>query len=97
MMIYKELSLYDFIEEFKRMNRDYFSYEGYGVLYEVLPEFGGYEGFKMDVLAIVSDFTEASEDEILKAYSGTLVTIEELEDYTTAFKLNNGNYLFIEF
>lgn len=63
--MYKELSLNEFIDEFKDYNRNYYSYEGYKTLYDFYNEL---EGFELDVVAICCDVTEYGEEDLIENY-----------------------------
>ena len=74
----KELSLNDFVREFKDYNReDNFSYEGLEQLYNYYSEF---ENFKIDVIAICCDWCEYDDDELLNQYGDELEFKEFKED-----------------
>lgn len=98
----KEISLNEFIEEFKEMGRDYYSHNGYEELFNYYDEF---EDFDLDVIAICCDVNEYDMDELIENY-GYLLEQDELddEDYlnelvkyverrTSLRRLNNGSYL----
>ena len=61
----KELTLNEFIQEFKDYNRDNFSYDGYEGLFNYYNEF---ENFKLDVIAICCDVSEYERDEFINDY-----------------------------
>ena len=64
------ISLYDFMDAFQQMDRDYYSYEGYQAL------FGWYEeldpDMELDVVAICCDWTEYTPEELENDYSHIL-------------------------
>lgn len=92
-MVMKRLSSWDFRDEFKRFDRDYFSIDGYNALYDIIN--GIYpEGYVLDVIGIVSTYREATETDIMNDYSHTLDSIDELEYMTFVIELENGNYLY---
>lgn len=66
-MIYKNISLSDFRNEFKECERDYFSHEGYQVLFNYYETIG--EDFELDVIAICCEWTEYPENEFILNYS----------------------------
>ena len=72
----KDINLNEFIDEFKRMDRDYFSYEGYEMLFNYYDEI---EDFELDVIAICSDITEYTAEELIKDY-GYLYPINEYKE-----------------
>lgn len=73
---------------FKECGReDYFSYEGFDALYDYLDEYSDEVGedFKVDVIALCSDFTEYSGweelyDNYSYSYNNESKTFEELEE-----------------
>ena len=80
----KEINVYEFAQEFKEMNRDYYSWEGYEALFEYYEEF---PDFNLDVIAICCDVTEYDGDEI-KENCNHLIDFEEFKEenkelYTT--------------
>ena len=90
----KNVTLEMFKKGFIDYNRDYFSYEGYGVLYNYLIELEISCDFEIDfdVIAIISDFVEyESIEDCLNDYD--LYTIEDLQDETTVLLLKNGGVI----
>lgn len=75
----QEINASQFMNEFKAMDRDYYSWEGYQALYDYYDEF---EEFNLDVIAICCDVSEYTEEELLKDYEYILTE----EDY------KNDNY-----
>ena len=65
----KEINSYEFAQEFKEMNRDYYSWEGYEALYEYYDE---YPDFNFDVIAICCDVSEYDEEELKENYKHLL-------------------------
>ncbi len=110
--MYKEIDLNDFIREFKEYDRDKYSREAYEALFEYYDEFdeeldviyiactwSEYSeddlicdyGHMYSVDDYINDFEEYDKiDHIEKL-------IEELENNTTVWKLENGNILLIDF
>ena len=98
----KEISQNQFMDEFKSMNRDNYSYEGYQALYDYYDEF---EDFDLDVIAICCDVTEYDEDEVISSYDYLVdkeeefkeeflnEIVKELENKTHIIKLNNSSFL----
>lgn len=66
-------------EEFRRMNRDYYSYEGYEALINVFEECDDGQPTELDVIAICCDFTEDEAANIIEEYENCFN--EYLEDY----------------
>ena len=85
----KEINVYEFAQEFKEMNRDYFSYEGYEALFEYYDDF---EDFNLDVIAICCDVSEYGEEELKENYKHLLsfdgFKEENKDIYTTEEELN---------
>ena len=83
-----------FKDGFRNHNRDYFSCEGYEVLYDYLTELESSCDFEIefDVIAIICDFVEyESIEECLNDYD--MNTIEDLEDETTVLLLENDGII----
>lgn len=93
-MIVKRIGLNEFIEAFKEIDRDYFSYEGYEALYEYLEELSDDIGqpLELDPVAIACDFSEyESLEEIAEEYGrDDIKTLEDLGYYTTVIEFNGG-------
>lgn len=95
-------------EEFKSMNRDYFTLEGYQYLIDLFEEVYT-KPKELDVIGICCDFNEYTEEElkqdyphIFEEYAEELkeesMSIEEVfTEYTVIQKLSNGNYIFTAF
>lgn len=80
MLVKKIYDASDMMEEFKAMNRDYFSYEGYEALLNLFNEFE--EPEELDVIGICCDFTESTPAEIAQDYGYTFegMTWEEASE-----------------
>jgi hypothetical protein len=104
------MSLYDFKQAFCDYDRDYFSDEGYDVLFnmflEIAPE------ADLDVIAVCCDYTEYETDSALLDDYGYLIDYDEdhddiddamydlkneLEADTYFVALDNGHYLLQSF
>lgn len=97
-MIYKRYDLARFKGEFVWFNRDVFSPEAYELLFDFLEEQGSINdnlGYELDVIEIVTTFSEAPLSDVLNDYG--LDSFEELEDNTLCWLLENGNVLFMDF
>ncbi len=70
MLVKKIYDAYDLEEEFKRMNRNPFTHEGYQALIELFNEFD--EPQELDVIAICCEFTEATPADIMHDYGYTI-------------------------
>lgn len=76
-MIYREVTLSDFRDEFKRAGREtQFSYEGLAALYEHLNKV--YDLYRLDVIALCCEYSEMELDEALEDYNRK--DISDLED-----------------
>jgi hypothetical protein len=90
----KNVTLEMFKKGFIDYNRDYFSYEGYEILYDYLIELEISCDFEIefDVIAIICDFVEyESIQDCLNDYD--MNTIEDLEEETTVLLLKNGGII----
>ncbi len=81
-----KLNADDLMLLFRKMDRDYYSYEAYKALLEILPE-----DWEVDVIAICCDYTEYSLEELKQQYG----TLEELEEKTIVYHLSE-TYLVLE-
>lgn len=66
-MLYQTVNFTGFIDAFKKVDRDIFSYAGYQALFDYLDEQD--EPIEFDVIDLVCLYDELSYDEIIKAYS----------------------------
>lgn len=87
----KELNKYEFAQEFKNMDRDYYSQEGYDALFDYYDEL---ENFDLDVIAICVEVSEYDEEEIKNTYSHILewesFEIENKDLYDDINELQNA-------
>jgi len=113
MAIVNTLNLYEFVDAFRDMGRDYFSWEGYEILFDYYNDLSEAAGqpFEMDVIAICCDWTEYDDfKSIYQDYDLGLTQeededdedfedrcFEELQNHTTAYKLDNGHFLVMPF
>lgn len=86
----------DLRREFEAYNRgDNFSYCACDALVEYFNEFD--ENIELSVIGICCDFSEYTEDELVREYDGYGKTAEEIAeaiaDETWIVTLENGNYL----
>ena len=99
MAIIKRIDFYEFIEEFKAYNRDnQFTRSGLSVLYDYIEELSEESGedYNLDIIELCTSFTEYDNlEEVLKDYD--LKSLEELEENTTAFTLDNQGVLIQNF
>ena len=99
--MYRTINEYEFEQAFKKMDRDYYSYDGYRALYEFLDEICSSDdkGFELDVIAICGEFTEYEDlKEFQQSYYDDVAgdkykSIEEIEEETMVIKLDNGGFI----
>jgi len=72
------VNLYDFMDAFRKMDRDYYSYEGYQALFDWYEELD--PDFELDVIAICCDWTEYTPEELENNYNNILNFDEWKED-----------------
>ena len=104
-MLVKKISFYDFLEEFKKYDREkQFSYEGKKALFNYLNELGKDIGepIELDVIALCCDFTEYSNlKEFCNNYGYTIGDdIEDIEDihyYTVVIPIDNESFIIQDF
>jgi len=92
-MLYKEVSLREFKQAFKDMNRDQFSNKGYEVVYNDL--MSSFFDIELDVIAILSDYEEGNLEEVFEYYD--LESLEELEENTRVIATFDDKVVFIPF
>jgi len=82
-MIYKDLTVSEFIQEFNDIRPDQFSYRALTALYDYLEERNDEQGtsFHLDVIAICCDFSEYGDIEDVQSNYKEL-EIEDLEELT---------------
>lgn len=59
-----EISFEQFVDAFKKCNRDNFTYDGYRVLFDELDD----DEYCLDVIAVCCDYSEYTEDELVNDY-----------------------------
>ena len=103
-MLVKEVTFYDFLEEFKNYGReDQFSYEGKKALYDYLSDLSEDMGetIELDIIGICCDFTEyGSLEEFINDYSYTIddiSSIEDIEYYTTVITIDSQSFIIQDF
>lgn len=65
--MYQSITFNQFIDTFKTMNRDYYSYQGYRIIYDELETL--FEGdYELDVIEICGTYSEYTEDELKNDY-----------------------------
>lgn len=95
--MYSTISKSEFRDAFKDYNRDNFSYEGLGVLYDYLEDLyvDGGEDYELDVVALCSEFTESTIVEALKAYGYS--SLDDLENNTLVIPVDENTIIFQSF
>ena len=112
MALVKTFSAYELQEEFRKMDRDYFSIPGYQAILDLFEETDCDTNTELDVIAICCDFTEESPEYIYDNYDniddiadckdedGEIDTdklMDALNYRTWAILLDNGNILYQNF
>lgn len=112
MLVKTILSATDLEREFKEMDRDYYSIEGYQALINLFEETDCGQPTELDVIAICGDFNEESYEDIIDEYDNieeiaecrdedgdidTEKLMDALNYHTWAQDLGNGNILYQAF
>ncbi len=88
---------YDFIDAFKRMDREEnFSYEGLSALFDFLEQLEEDTGEEMelDVIAICCDFCEyANLEDFRNDYGDEYQTLEDVENETTVIRIDDTRFI----
>ena len=95
-MLVKKISFYDFLEEFKKYDReDQFSYEGKRALYEYLNDLSKDIGepIELDIISLCCEFTEYDNlKEFCNNYGYTIGDdiddIDDINEYTTVIRID---------
>ena len=102
-MIIKKIDFSDFLEEFKKYNReDVFTYQGKKALFEYLNELSESIGqpIELDIIDICCNFTEYNNlQQFMDDYGYTIEDIEDIEEiqeHTTLIKINEGKGFIIQ-
>lgn len=93
----------NFVDAFHSKDRgEQFSYDALKAIFEYIEDYerDAGEETELDVIAICCEFSEMSEDEFRNSY--TIYDDETIEDYIEYngcwyAKLDNGNYVFLQF
>lgn len=92
--IYEE----DFRNMFKQFSPDHFSYDALSSLYDYLSEWGSEDDYVMDVVELVTTWTEYdSIDDALKAYSNSIESFDDLLDHTIVLYTLSGSVVILNF
>ena len=112
MALVKTFTAYELQNEFKKMDRDYYSHFGYQAILDLFEETDCGNNTELDVIAICCDFTEADPEDIVNDYDNieeiadckdedgdidTDALMDALNYRTWAIELSNGNILYQNF
>ena len=95
----QSVNMYDFEREFKRFERNNFSYDGLKALFGYLEEYeeGTGEEIELDVIALCCDYTEYdSLNEYNRDYDTKYSEIDAIQDDTTLIKIDGGDGFIIQ-
>ena len=81
---------YQLRDRFIDYNRDYYSLDAYGVIFDYYNEFE--ENIELDVIAICGDFNELSFEEFINDYDVEIEEDEEIEEAIINYLDNNGGF-----
>ena len=104
-MLVKRVSFYDFLEEFKKYNReDAFSYQGKKALYDYLNNLSEDIGqqIELDIIGLCCEFTQYdSLEDFNKDYSYSIgediEDIEDISNYTIVIPINGDSFIIQDF
>ena len=112
MALVRTFDKYELQEAFRKMDRDYFSLEGYEAILDLFEEIDCGTNTELDVVGICCDFSEESPEDIYDNYDNiddiaeskdedgdidTEKLMDALNDRTWAVELSNGNILYQNF
>ena len=93
-MLYQEISKTDFIDAFRKIRPDNFSYEGLTALYGYFEELSDDQNIEFDVIAICCDFTEYDNlEEFNRDYGQNFSDVEEIFDLTQVIMIDNEKFI----
>ena len=95
----QSVNMYDFEREFKRFERNNFSYDGLKALFEYLEEYeeGTGEEIELDVIALCCEYMEYdSLNEYNNDYDTKYSEIDAIQDDTTLIKIDGGDGFIIQ-
>ena len=95
----QSVNMYDFEREFKRFERNNFSYDGLKALFEYLEEYeeGTGEEVELDVIALCCEYMEYdSLNEYNRDYDTKYSEIDAIQDDTTLIKIDGGDGFIIQ-
>jgi len=98
--LYQTISLSDFIDAFRQLDRDsHFSCNGLETLYNGLIEYAQCTGvpFELDVIALCCDFVEYENlNAFREEYGNEYNTYQSIEDKTMLIKIENSEAFIIQ-
>ena len=88
-----------FIDTFRKLRPENFSYEGLNALFDFYEELedGTGEQIEFDPIAICCDWSEYDSFEEIKDEYDCINTEEDLHAHTHAIPLDNGGYILLDF
>jgi hypothetical protein len=92
----QSVNMYDFEREFKRFERNNFSYDGLKALFEYLEEYEEDTGeeIELDVIALCCDYMEYdSLNEYNRDYDTKYSEIDAIQDDTTLIKIDDNSFI----
>ncbi len=96
-MLVKKVSLNDFLEEFKKYERDeQFSYEGKKALFNYLNELAENigESIELDIIGLCCDFIEYSNlKEFNDDYQLDIDDVEDINNYTIVIQIDEERFI----
>jgi hypothetical protein len=95
----QSVNMYDFEREFKRFERNNFSYDGLKALFGYLEEYeeGTGEEIELDVIALCCEYMEYdSLNEYNNDYDTKYSEIDAIQDDTTLIKIDGGDGFIIQ-
>ena len=92
----QSVNIYDFEREFKRFERNNFSWDGLKALFEYLEEYEEDTGeeIELDVVALCCDYAEYdSLNEYNSDYGTKYSEIDAIQDDTTLIKIDDNSFI----
>jgi hypothetical protein len=87
-----------FIEAFKAIRPENFSYDALGAMFDYFDDFGSDVDVELDVIAICCDFSEYTSLVDYNEQHGTAYeSLGELEQYTTVIEVGNESFVAVSF
>ena len=99
-MIYETVSKSHFIEAFKSIRPDNFSYEGLTALYEYFDELSDDQNIEFDVIEICCSYREFDNVDqfISEGYTSSIInSIDDIEELTTVIRIDDTRFICAEF